>query len=150
MRLRGLLAEKLSISVQSIHAYILGEHGETQFPAWSISSISGIPITEFPGLKQNELNKLADKARDRVYEILKYKGSTFYGVASCVTTLCENILFDQKHIVPLSCFIKELNVCLSMPCILGINGIEKIISVSLNEKEKESLKKSAQFLKKIL
>lgn len=150
MRLRGLLAEKLNISMHSIHAYILGEHGETQFPAWTISSIAGVPITEFPGIKQNELDGLANKARNRVYDIIKCKGSTYYGVASCVTSLCENILFDQKKIIPLSCFIKELNVCLSMPCVLGIKGIEQIISIPLNTQEKELLKKSAQFLKKIL
>lgn len=146
MRLRELLAEHLKISARSIHAYILGEHGDSQFPAWSISSIGGTPLLEYPNLDEKLLAQFATQARERAYEIIKCKGATYYGVASCVAALCENILFDQKALVPLSCFNQELELCLSMPCILGKAGIEQQPAIKLNTHEIDQLKKSAAII----
>ncbi len=150
MRLRELIAEHLKLSPRSIHAYVLGEHGESQVPAWSISSIAGTPILEHPNLDINILSKLSQEARNRVYEIISCKGATFYGVASCVASMIENIIFDQKIITLLSCWSEEYQLCMSLPCILGKTGIEKQLLLKLSEHEQQLLKSSAETLRKSL
>lgn len=77
LRLRVLLKQKIGIGEQSIHAYVLGEHGDTQFPVWSSATIAGIPITQFPGLTQSILDTCADQARQKVYDIIACKQATY-------------------------------------------------------------------------
>ncbi|MFC1845647.1 hypothetical protein ACFLX2_00805 [Candidatus Dependentiae bacterium] len=149
-RLRGLISEKLNIAEQSIHAYVLGEHGDSQFPAWSTARIAGLPLLEFRGITEADLDSFAAKARQKVYEIINCKGATFFGIAACVSAICENILFNQKRIAPVSVFAKEFGVYLSMPAVLGSSGIEQIIPVALNEKEKRQMKESADKIKKTI
>ncbi len=145
-RLCGFLAEKIGVSQQSIQAYILGEHGDSQFPAWSSAQIAGIPIIDFPGITTESLVQYARETKEKAYEIFDLKGATYYGIGACVAEICENIIFNQKRIMPVSCFIKELGVCLSMPAIVGEDGVEQILPIPLNEEEKESLNKSAHVL----
>lgn len=146
-RLRTIIADKLNIAEQSIHAYILGEHGDSQFVAWSSATIGGVPLANFAGLTDSEFEAISKTVRNRAYEIIACKGSTFYGIAACVTAMCQNILFDQKRVLPLSCFIPELDTCLSMPVVLGEGGIERILPVCLNKQEKQLLEQSASGLK---
>ncbi len=146
-RLRHLIAQKLNISEHSIQAYVLGEHGDTQFAAWSLAHIEGIPITTCTSLTQHELDALAQQSRNQAYEIIACKGSTYYGIASCVSVLCESILFDQKRLMPLSCFQESYGVCLSLPAILGAQGIEGLPPIALNDQEKLLLQKSANVIK---
>ena len=148
-RLRGLIAKKVNVAEQSVHVYILGEHGDSQFVAWSDADIGGMPIEQFPGLDQAVLNEMALKARQKAYEIIKCKGSTYYGVATCVAAYCENILFNQRRVMPVSTWIEKLSVCLSMPCVIGQKGIEQVVDIPLNEKEGKELQESAQKLRKI-
>ncbi len=148
-RLCGILAKKLNIASQSIDAYILGEHGDTQFPAWSNAYIAGIPLHDFPQINQKELNQIAEKTRKKAYEIISCKGATYYGIATCVATMCQAIIFDQKLVMPLSCYIPSFDVCLSMPAVLGENGIEQILPIPLNEKEQQQLSHSAEHLQKL-
>ncbi len=148
-RLRGLLSKKLQIAEQSIHAYILGEHGDSQFPAWSCARIAGIPLQDF-GLSESELEIIARETRERAYEIIKYKGATFYGIATCVAALCRTILFDQKRVTPVSCYLDQYDVCMSMPVVLGKNGINNILQPPLNKNEREQLDESAQAIKKYI
>lgn len=146
-RLRGLLSRKLGIAEQSIEAYILGEHGDSQFPAWSLTRIAGIPLTDFH-ITQNDLQNFAEETKNRVYEIIACKGATFFGIAACVAEICESIIFDQKRIIPLSCYNKNFDVCFSMPVILGSNGIESILPITLDQEEQKALERSAQKLQK--
>ena len=143
-RMKGLLAQKLNIAEQSIHAYVLGEHGDSQFPLWSSAQIAGVPILDFDQLKQKDLDAIALKTKQRAYEISKCKGSTFFGIAACVSTICESMIFDKKRIIPVSTFIKEFGLCLSMPAVLGYKGIERIISIPFSKKEKDQMEQSAQ------
>jgi L-lactate dehydrogenase len=138
-RLRGALSKKIKIAEQSIHAYILGEHGDTQFPAWSCARVAGISLSEF-GITQKELDHIA-------HETISCKGATYYGIATCVAALCRTIIFDQKRVTPVSCYIKEFDVSLSMPVVLGAKGIEQILTVPLNAKEEEQLARSIKTLK---
>ena len=149
MRSRELIASHLGISPRSVNSLILGEHGDSQFPAWSISSIAGIPILEYPNLDRIVLNTLFRQARDLVYQIIKCKGSTYYGVASCVASMCENILYDQKAIVPLSSYVAHYDTCMSVPCVLGKNGIEQQVPLVLPSDEQELLEKSAATIKSL-
>lgn len=137
-RLRGLLGEYLSINPRSIHAYVLGEHGESQFVPWSTVTIGTVPLSFF-SIPSETLDAMAQKAQNKVYEIIACKGFTSFGVASSVATYCENIIDDAKRIVPVSCFVEDLGVCLSMPAVLGLRGIEQILCPPLNEQEQEKL-----------
>jgi len=148
-RLRGLLSKKLQIAEQSIHAYILGEHGDTQFPAWSCARIAGIPLKDF-SLTEQELDEIARTTKEKAYEIIKCKGATFYGIATCVAALCRTIIFDQKRVTPVSCYLEQYDVCMSVPTVLGEHGIEKILQLPLSQKERELLDQSAQSLKQYI
>ncbi len=148
-RLRGIIAKKLNVAQQSINAYILGEHGDTQFAAWSSAQVGGIPLSDFPALTSKDLQEIEQETRQKAYEIISCKGATFFGIAACVTKICEAIIFNQKLVLPLSCYIDSLEVCLSMPVVLGQNGIEQIFSIPLNEQEQTKLNHSAHYLKRI-
>jgi len=149
-RIRRLVSQKLEIADQSVHAYSLGEHGDTQFVAWSSASIAGKPILEFPQINKNMLDTFLQKAREKAYEIIKCKGATFFGIAACVTAICENILFDRNYVLPLSTHIQEFDVCMSMPVVLGQHGIKKIIKINLNQDEQKLLKISGEKLRNII
>jgi len=148
-RLRGLLAKKLNVSEESIDAYVLGEHGDSQVVAWSTADISGKPLSEYKELTPEIRKKIAQETRERAYEIIKCKGATFFGVATCVADVCAAILFNQKRAIPVSCFIEKYSICLSMPAIIGEKGIKEIIMPPLDHEEEEELRKSVEKLKKL-
>lgn len=138
-RLRSCIGTKLGIAEQSVHAYVLGEHGDAQFVAWSNADIGGVPLSQFPSMDKATCQAIAQQSKEKVYEIVKAKGSTYFGVAACVSAYCENILFDQKRVLPLSCYQKDLGICLSMPAVLGAKGIEQVLSVPLDDDEQKLL-----------
>ena len=145
-RLRGYISDKLGISQHSIDAYILGEHGDSQFVVWSSAQIAGVPLKNFNGMTATELDKLAQAAKQKGQDIITLKDATFYGIASCVTDICESIIFNQKRVFPISSYSEDLGVCLSIPAVIGENGIEQILSVPLNEEEQAKLADSAKRL----
>lgn len=149
-RVRGAIAEKVGIAEESIHAYILGEHGDSQIAAWSSARIAGAPLLDFQGITQHDLDTFAHDTRTKVYEIIKCKGATFFGIATCVAALCEDIVFDQKRIAPVSVFNEKFGVCLSFPAVIGRNGVEQVVPVELNETEQKGLMDSVQSLKKTI
>jgi len=149
-RIKGFISEKLKVEHISIDAYVLGEHGESQVPVWSTAKANDIPILDFPGIEKKDLEQFAQQTKQKASEIIKCKGATFFGIAACVASLCESILFDQKQTVPVSIFSEEFGICLSMPTIIGHAGIEKLIKPKLNVIEKEKLNKSAEKIKKTI
>jgi L-lactate dehydrogenase len=150
LRLHGIIADKLNIAPSSVNAYVIGEHGDSQCVAWSSAEIAGTPIMKFPGIATKDLDFIAQQVKDKAYEIIQCKGSTSFGIAACVAAMCEAIIFDQKTIMPLSTYIPEYEICLSMPAVLGENGIEKILPMPLNSDEQKKLTDSAQQLHKLL
>jgi L-lactate dehydrogenase len=146
LRLRGIIAEKTGIAPASVDAYILGEHGDSQFAAWSTAQIGGIPITEYPGIQKNMFSEISEAVKNKAYEIIACKGSTYFGIATCVARICEAIVFDQKLVMPLSTYHEKYTICLSLPAVLGENGIEKILSIPLDDDEQKKLAESAQQL----
>lgn len=148
-RLRGVIGERLSIAQQSIHIYSLGEHGDSQFVAWSWATVGGVPLSNFKAISVTELDALALKTRQKVYDIIACKGCTSFGIAACVSAYCQNILYDQKRVTPISCYMPEYEVCMSMPAVLGARGVDSILPVSFTDAEKKQLATSAATLKKL-
>lgn len=149
-RLHSIIAHKLHISEQSVDAYILGEHGDTQFAAWSSAKIGGIPALNYPGLTEKDLHTIAMDVKNKAYEIISCKGATYYGIAACVARMCKAIIFDQKLVLPLSVYNEQFDTCLSMPVVLGENGVEKILPIELSSNEQAALIASANQLKKLM
>ena len=149
-RLRGNLSELLNIAEQSIHAYVLGEHGNSQFVAWSESTAGGKPLREFLRESENMEERLADKTMREAYDIIQKKGATYYGIGACAAKICESVLYDQKKILPVSCFLEEYDVALSMPAVIGENGVERVIQLRLNEDEARKMKRSVEEIRRYL
>ncbi len=149
-RLCGEVAQKLGISEQSVQAYIVGEHGDSQCAAWSCAHIAGIPMTAFKVLTPEELNRIAASARDKGAEIIARKEGTFYGIGACIASICESIIFNQKRVIPISCFQPDFGVYLSSPVVIGENGVEQLLMLQLNENEHEQFMKSVKMLQDII
>lgn len=148
-RVRGLLAEQLNIARESIDMYVIGEHGDSQVCAWSSAHINGVPLLQFPDIHQSNLQQIAQRTREYAYKIIECKGSTYYGIAACVAHICTIILYDKKEIIPVSWYHKEYDICFSLPAVIGRNGVEKIIPITLNATEKQQLQQSIETLNKL-
>ncbi len=159
-RLKYLLGEHLEVDARSIHAFILGEHGDSEIAAFSSANVSGIKLCEFCASNcstehhDESMKKIADEVKQSAYEIIEKKGATYYGIAMSVRRICEAIIFDQKSILPISCLqsgrygIDE--VALSMPTIVGKHGAERAVEIELSDEEKSALTASAKILKGII
>lgn len=149
-RLRGALASRAGVSASSINADVLGEHGTSQFVAWSCASISGVPIKQFPGLDGMDQEKLAEETKQKASSIMESKGATAFGIASVTASICKSILFDERMIRAVSHYQDGLRVCLSKPAVLGRKGIMQTVDLPLSEQETEALKDSAKPLREII
>jgi len=149
-RLQGILADKLNIAQESIYAYVLGEHGDSQFIAWSSIYIHGILLDNLITLTPEERDTISQQTRERAQDIINCKGATFFGIATCVSALCQDIIFDQKRVSPVSCYNKEFDIYLSAPAVIGAEGIIRVLPLALNNKEKELFKNSAQKIKELV
>lgn len=158
-RLKYEVAEQLHVDSRSVHAFIIGEHGDSEIAAWSSANVSGIEIEDFCEMRGHEdteesTNEMAEKVKNSAYEIIKRKRATYYGVAVAIRRICEAIVRDEKSILPVSTIMHGEyginDVALSMPVIVGKNGTETKVPISLDEDEKIDLKKSAEILKGIL
>jgi L-lactate dehydrogenase len=148
-RLRLKISSLIGVAENAVHAYVLGEHGDSQFIAWSSAHVGGKPLLEFSDLKNIDKDEIAKEISGKAYNIIKLKGATYFGIAGCVSSLVQCIILNQKHVRPLSTYIEKYGCVLSMPVVLGSNGIEKMIEVYLNSDEKAQLERSAAALKKI-
>lgn len=148
-RLRGLIAQKLSVAEQSVYAYMLGEHGDTQFATWSSALVGGINLSNFAHFTFRDRDIIEQQTRNKAYDIIAYKNATCFGIATCIAAMCEAIIFNQKMIMPLSCYQEKLSVCLSLPAILGEQGIEKILPIALDQQEQKKLEICVEQIKSI-
>ncbi|CAM0135025.1 hypothetical protein VKS41_000399 [Umbelopsis sp. WA50703] len=148
-RLRLLLSQLLNVSELSIHAYVLGEHGDSQFIAWEAAHVGGKPLLSFPAIQKLDKEKVAKEVAGKAYEIIKLKGATYFGIAACVSSLTQCILLNQRHIRPLSVYHEQLGAVLSLPAVIGRNGIEEIFDIPLAKEEQAKLEQSAATLKEI-
>ena len=155
-RLRWLLASRAQVHASSVHAAILGEHGDTEFPAWSSARIGPTPILEWPTpadplFTRADLDEVADTVVNAAYEVIQGKGATTYAVGVATTRLLEAILRDQHAILPVSTVLDGVHglsdVALSMPCIVSREGIEGVVPVPMSDGEITKLHASAERLK---
>lgn len=150
-RFRLHLSKSIKVSAKSIHTYILGEHGDSSFASTTSSSIGGKPLLSFPELSPDNITWALDQTRKDAYKIISGKGATYYGIATAISHIVETIMRDSKKIVPLSTLITGQygleNIALSLPCILGRNGIEKVIDLPLSQEETSALHASANTLR---
>jgi L-lactate dehydrogenase len=157
-RLRFLLGEYLRVDPRNVHAYIIGEHGDSEVPVWSLANVAGIHLRDYCPMcnvpfDHKHLNDLFLKVRNAGYEIIKRKGRTYYAVALGLTKIVESILRDENAVVTVSTFLEDYhgvsNICLSVPVVLNRSGVREIIKLPLNEKETADFQKSAAIVKKV-
>ena len=153
-RFRFHLAEQMKINPKSIHAYILGEHGDSSFPALTGAVVGGQSLLSIPDMTEQKALAAYTKTRDAAYKIIEAKGATYYAIATATAKLVETILIDGKKIfpvsIPLHSYYGHNGVSLSVPCVIGRNGVEQTIEIKLSWEEKKMLQKSVDTLKKYL
>ena len=158
-RFRYLLGQEFNIDPRNIHAYIIGEHGDSSVPVWSMANLGQIPVARYASSWRSAFSA---QDEERIYqavvsagkEVIKRKGATFYAVALSVSRIVESILDNEKSIFTVSSYIESFNsitdVCLSLPAVLTREGIREILPISLNAEEQEKLSNSAAILKKMI
>lgn len=158
-RLKYELGEHLGVDSRTVHAFIIGEHGDSEIAAWSSANVSGIPINTFCEMRghhhhQKAMQEIADTVKNSAYEIIAKKRATYYGIGMSVKRICEAIVRDEKSILPVSGIMHGEygieDVSLSMPAIVGKHGIEAKVPIVLNELERARLEQSADTLKEII
>jgi L-lactate dehydrogenase len=161
-RFRYEIAKHCNIDPHNIHAYILGEHGDTEFPAWSKVIIGGTALKDFCIFcnsnhncdKENILNTIFDKVKNSAYKIIEKKGETSYGIGLALTRIVEAILRDENSVLPVSSLIKDFNgisdVYLSLPNVVNRSGIRELLRIELSSEEQTALINSAKSLRKII
>ena len=150
-RLRAMLSERLKIEGRSIHAYVIGEHGDSEVATWCAARIGGAPLIDFCTPDCPDFGKMLVAVRRSAPDIVRRKGYTSFAVGSCVNRICEAILRDERTILPVSAKTAGQygisDVYLSLPCVVGRGGIERIVELPLSEKEKQGLLSSAAILR---
>lgn len=144
-RLRYLLAEKLNICSKDIDAYVIGEHGDSEFIPWSNANVAFKKITDY--LCVEELNNIENIVRNSAYEVINRKGATCYGIGTCMVRITNSILEDKNIILAVSSYDKKNDVCISTPTIVGKNGVTEKIFIPLNKEEEEKLINSINVIK---
>jgi L-lactate dehydrogenase len=159
-RFRYLISDHCGVDVHNVHAYMLGEHGDSEFAAWSMTNIAGMPMEEYcPVCKcctdwKSERRQIEQEVRDSAYHIIGYKGATYFAVGLALVRIVGAILRGQRSVLTVSTLLNGefglSDVCLSVPCIVSNKGVRKIIESNLNEQELASLSASADILKAAL
>ena len=156
-RLRKEIAEITKVDPKSIHAYIMGEHGDSEFPVWSHANIGGLPIAEWT--KHNEVDEQTlldsfNKVRDAAYEIISRKGATFYGIAVAMAKIAQAILNNENSIYSVSSYLRgeygQEDLYIGVPAIINSNGVKNVLEISLNDNEQERMDASAKTLREII
>lgn len=153
-RFRYHLGEMLNINPRSIHAYILGEHGDSSFPVLSSASVGGQPLAEFPAYSKVQALEAFELAKQAAYNIIQAKGATYYAIGVVITKLVRTILRNNHSVLPVSIPVEnyygQYNVSLSVPCIVGRDGVEQVLKAQLSPEEQILFAHSAETLKKLL
>jgi L-lactate dehydrogenase len=158
-RLRFLLAEHLQIDPRNVHAYIIGEHGDSEVPVWSLANVAGIKLKDYclackMPFSERDFSDMFSKVKSAGYEIIKRKGRTNYGVALAVTRIVGSILRNENSVLTVSTLLENYhgvnNVCLSVPTIVNRKGIKEIIELPLENNEIEEFRKSAHIIRNVI
>lgn len=159
-RLKDEIARYLSVDARNVHTMIVGEHGDSEVPLWSITNIAGVEITEFASLRGHArghaaaMQQLYENVRDSAYHIIERKGATYYGIAMAVTRIASALVHDEHAVLPVSVPMHGEygieGVHLSIPAIIGVSGVEAVVPLRLNGEELARLRDSGDALKELL
>lgn len=158
-RLKNLLGEHLDVDSRNVHAVIIGEHGDSELAVWSGANVSGIPLHHFCELRghfdhEGSMQRLYEGVRDSAYEIIARKGATYYGIAMAVGRIAEGIVRDEHAVLPISVVLDGEygldGLCLSIPSIVGKDGVHKVLEIPLDESEYAALHASADRLREVI
>jgi L-lactate dehydrogenase len=159
-RFRYLLSQHCGVDVGNVHAYFLGEHGDSEFPAWSMTHIAGVSIDDYCPMCnkcnnwQLERNRIVKEVKESAYHIINYKGATYFAIGMALVRIVGTILQDQRSVLPVSTLLEGeyglRDVCLGVPCVVGQGGVREIVQAPLLPVEMESLLKSASILQAAL
>lgn len=144
-RLRYMISEKLNISTRNIHAYVIGEHGDSEFVPWSSAQVGTQDIKDF--ISEEELNQISEKVRNAAYEIINRKGATYYGIGMCLVRITNAILSDENSIIIVSSYDKTNDIFVGGATIINKNGCKERMYIKLNEEETKKLEKSISIIK---
>jgi L-lactate dehydrogenase len=157
-RFRSLLSKNCGVAASNVHGYIIGEHGDSEVPVWSLTNIAGTKIENYCPIcnqdcndKEHSLEEISDQVKNAAYEIIEKKGATFYAVALAVSRIARAILRDENAVLTVSSLMKGYygieDISLSLPTLINSSGIERVLELPLSEKEEKAFKDSAQQLK---
>lgn len=157
-RFRQAIAELVDVDARNVHAYILGEHGDSEFPVWSHANVAGLQIYEWvkdnPEVDEEALVNLFFGVRDAAYEIIEKKGATFYGIAVALARITRAILNDESAVFPLSVYLEgqygQNDIYIGAPAVINAKGIQNIIEIPLTDAEKDRMDASAKELKEVM
>lgn len=157
-RFRYLLGEHLEVDPRSVHAYIIGEHGDSELAVWSGATVGGVPLNRFcqkhpPDICNARLRGIFDEVRNAAYEIIERKGATYYAIGWGLKRIIEAIIMDQKSVLTVSTYLDNYHnisdVCLGVPVVVGRKGVERVVELTLSKDELGKLQQSAQLLKEV-
>ena len=155
-RFRALLGEHLGVAPQSVHAYVLGEHGDSEVLVWSSAKVGGVPLLDFAEgsgrpLTEEMKSRIDDGVRRAAYRIIEGKGATYYGIGAGIARIARAIRDDERAVLTISILIPEVEgleeVTLSIPCVVGAMGVSARLAPALSDGEHAALRKSAEILK---
>jgi len=158
-RFRALISARFSLDARNVHAYIIGEHGDSEVAVWSSANIAGVPMQDFCRQIGNEIcgedrERITAEVRDAAYEIIRRKGATFYAVGMGLARIAESILRDQHSVLSISSLVPGhygiQDVYLSLPAVVGQNGAERVLKLNLDESESAALQQSAGVMREII
>lgn len=151
-RLKFLLGQKLGVDGRNVHAFVIGEHGDSELAVWSSANISGIDLDDYcigRGLS-DDFSGLFESVRHAAYEIIEGKGATYYGIAMSVLRIATCIMRGEHSVLPISCYAEGHyglgKVCIGLPCVVGRGGVETVLDIPLSPDEMQQLHRSAETL----
>ncbi len=147
-RLRYLIGNKLNINPKNVHAYVIGEHGDSEFVPWSNAAIGIQPIKKF--IDSQELDLIKDQVKNAAYEIIKRKGATYYGIGMCLVRITNAILSDENSIITVSTYDRDNKIFIGYPAIINNKGIVRRIHLDLTIEEREKLNTSINVIKEAI
>ena len=152
-RLRAMLGAELGVEARSVHAYIIGEHGDSEIAAWSSAHIAGVPLNRCATQEPQDYARMLERVRRAAPEVVRRKGHTEYAIGLCVQRICEAVLRTEHAVLAVSTVLGGeyglTGVCLGTPCVVGKNGIERIIQLDLDDGELAALHRSAETLQRL-
>ena len=144
-RLRYLVGDKLGISPKNVHAYVIGEHVDSEFVPWSIANVGLQNINCF--LTNNDLEEICDNVRNAAYDIIDRKGATYYGIGMCLVRITNAILGDENSIITVSSYDKNNNIFMGIPSVINKDGVKERVYVNLNDEETKKLQNCVDIIK---